>query len=152
MIINNLRVSGTTPIPVRWWLDFKFDLFIPSSNTNTYWWFFFIDTISMEIRLAFLTENEIKCFMIDTMQTNIRKNTSFNFKLYCIELSNCLLHCGNIIGQPNSCYIKTCPRTKNIFELKINRKSIFWELRLSLLEYISIKYCSCTREQRWPTG
>ena len=37
MIINNSRLSDTTPIPVRWWLDFKFDLFIPSSNTHAYY-------------------------------------------------------------------------------------------------------------------
>ena len=47
----------------------------------------FIDIIWMEIRLTFINENAIEFLMNGTMQTNIRKNTSFNFKLYRIELS-----------------------------------------------------------------
>ena len=78
----------------------------------------------METQLMFLTENEIEYFMNGTMQTNIRKNISIHFKLYCIEWS----FANGKNGQPNSGYIKTCPRTKKIFKLKINRKSIFWEL------------------------
>ena len=50
----------------------------------------------MEIRLTILTENEIECVMNGTMQTNIRKNTSFNFKLYCID---CLLNGGRILDN-----------------------------------------------------
>ena len=70
----------------------------------------------MEIRLTFLNENEIECFMNSTMHTNIRKNTSFNFKLsfarwdpWAIEV---MLH-------------QTCPRTNKIALLKINRKNMF---------------------------
>ena len=60
-----------------------------------------IDILSMEqeIRLTFLNENEIEYFINGTMQTKIRKYTSFNFKLYRIELS-LILHGGNF-GQPN---------------------------------------------------
>ena len=45
----------------------------------------FIDNLSMEKRLiSYKYENEMERFMNGTMQSNIHKNTSFNFELYCI--------------------------------------------------------------------
>ena len=110
MIINYSRLSGKTPTPVRWWLDFKFDLFIPRSNAHVHWWFLSL----MEIRLTKMKLNVSRMVPCKPTFTRIH------------HVSNCLLR-GGKIGQSNSCYIKTCPRTN-----KINRKIIFWELLLSL--------------------
>ena len=69
----------------------------------------------------------------------------------CI-VSNCrIVFCivGILLYNRTPATSKLVQEPKKLFELKINRKSIFWELRLSLLEYISVKYCTCTREQLW---
>ena len=93
----------------------------------------FIDIILIEIRLTFLNENEIEYFINGTMQTNIRKNTLLNFKFI---VSNCLWH-GENLGQPNQCYIKTCPpRTNKIFKLK-QEKHILRTSSLTFRIYIN---------------
>ena len=75
MIINNFASAWHDPDTCPVMIRFQVWSFYTKLKYKHLLVIFFIDTISMEIRLAFLTENEIKCFMNDTMQTNIRKNT-----------------------------------------------------------------------------
>ena len=94
----------------------------------------FIAIISMEIRLKFLNETEY--FVNANMQTNIRKNTSFHFKLYRIDF--CTV---GTLGNRTHATSKLAQEPTQYLNLNKQEKHIL-RTSLTLRIYINIHKCS----------